>query len=78
MQAGRVTLAPENVGMPIDLGGVDILNGTLRTLGLSDAELVRIIAGTLNIGRVDSGSLVVSRPLAQNTKASRNKTRLLE
>src|SRR5262249_8362020 len=59
---GTATLRPETAGLSIDLGGSDV-DGT--ALGLTDAELDRITAGTLNIGDASSGAIVVSADISR-------------
>jgi fibronectin-binding autotransporter adhesin len=62
--AGVVTLRPLTSGKAIDLGGAD----TASALGLSDAELDQITAGTLRIGDSNSGAITVSAQVSpQNT-----------
>jgi hypothetical protein len=46
------TLQTKNTGTPINLGGADAPG----TLGLTDAELDRVKAGTLRIGRNDASA----------------------
>ena len=55
---GVVTLVPKSPGTLISLGGSDAV-GTPSTLGLTDAELDRITAGSVWIGDADSGSITV-------------------
>ncbi len=68
--SNAVVLRPHTAGTRIDLGGADVLSGTPLTLGLTDAELDRIIAGTLTIGDAASGPITISaainRPSATN------------
>lgn len=61
--SNAVTLRPYTAGRGINLGAAD--NGQL---GLTDAELDRVTAGTLNLGSTSSGTLTVS--LAQSRPAS--------
>ncbi|MDY6983629.1 MAG: hypothetical protein SV422_11120, partial [Pseudomonadota bacterium] len=56
-----VTLKPKTAGTLIDLGGAD----SATTLGLSDAELDRITAGTLVVGDNQSGNLTVSTAISR-------------
>jgi hypothetical protein len=62
------TLRPHTAGTLIDLGGADA-DGTL---GLTDAELDQVTAGTLILGSANSGDLTVSaaisRPAATNVQ----------
>ncbi|MBI1918387.1 MAG: hypothetical protein HYS12_27160, partial [Planctomycetes bacterium] len=55
----RVTLQPFSSGQLIDLGG----NDAAGTLGLSDAELDRVTAGTLQVGMSLSGDITVSNTI---------------
>ncbi|WP_367847173.1 YDG domain-containing protein [Rhodoferax sp. WC2427] len=64
---GTVTLQNRTVGTKIDLGGADVLSGSPLTLGLGSAELNRITAGTLVVGRNDAtaaGAITVSSAIA--------------
>jgi hypothetical protein len=54
--AGSATLRPRTAGTAIDLGGVDAAG----VLGLTDAELDRVTAGTLHIGSRSAGAITVS------------------
>jgi mucin-19 len=66
--SGMVTLRPKTNSTLIDLGGAD----SAGTLGLTDAELDRITAGTLAIGDSNSGAIAVSAvisPLSYKTLA---------
>ncbi|KAF0190335.1 MAG: yapH, partial [Gammaproteobacteria bacterium] len=51
-----VTLRPDDAGVAIDLGGADAAG----TLGLTDAELDRVTATTLRIGKADSVAITIS------------------
>lgn len=62
---GRVTLQPRTAGTLINLGGADVLNGSPLTLGLTDAELDQVTAGTLEIGNSTSGPLTVSTDMTR-------------
>jgi hypothetical protein len=67
--AGRVVLRPFTSGAGINLGlATDPIGGPL---GLTDAELARITAGTLQIGDGSSGPITISAPL---TLAGKNLT----
>jgi hypothetical protein len=60
---GTVTLRNRSAGTLIGLGSADVLSGSPLTLGLTDAELDRITAGTLVIGRTGanaSGTVTVA------------------
>ncbi len=54
--ANAVTIRPKTNGALIHLGGTD----SAGTLGLTDTELDRFTAGTLNIGDPNSGAVTVS------------------
>jgi hypothetical protein len=58
--ANTVVLRPRTAGTLINLGGSDVMTGSPRTLGLDDAELDRVIAGTMIIGDTASGAVTVS------------------
>ncbi len=62
-----VVLRPLTAGTPIDLGGADVLTGTPLTLGLTDMELDRVIAGTLTIGDADSGPILLTESITRST-----------
>lgn len=69
--AGSVTLRQKTNARPIDLGAAD----SSTVLGLTDAELNRITAGTLTIGDANSGAIAVSAaisPLSYKTLALGN------
>ncbi|RLS68911.1 MAG: hypothetical protein DWI00_17070, partial [Planctomycetota bacterium] len=57
--SGTTTIQTRTAGTPINLGGADVLSGTL-TLGLTDAELDQITAGTVQVGNASSGAITVS------------------
>ena len=57
--SGTTTIQTRTAGTQIDLGGADVLSGTL-TLGLPDAELDLITAGTIQVGNASSGAITVS------------------
>ena len=57
--SGTTTIQTRTAGTQIDLGGTDVLSGTL-TLGLTDAELDQITAGTIQVGNASSGAITVS------------------
>lgn len=54
--ANAITLRQNTTNKPIDLGGAD----SATQLGLTDAELDRFTAATLNIGNAGSGTITVS------------------
>lgn len=58
-----VSILPYTNGVQIDLGS--ILNPVGGPLGLSDAELDRIVTGTLIIGDVNSGAITVSTDITR-------------
>ncbi len=61
-----MTLKQRSNGTTINLGGADVA----ATLGLIDAELDRVTAGTLIIGDVNSGTLTVSADISRATATS--------
>ncbi|MBX2929635.1 MAG: HYR domain-containing protein [Saprospiraceae bacterium] len=69
---GATTIRPRTTGTRINLGGADVLSGSPLTLGLTDAELDQVSAGTLILGNANSGNLTVSaaisRPAATNVQ----------
>jgi RHS repeat-associated protein len=67
-----VTLQPLTAGTLIDLGGADVLSGSPRTLGLTDAELDRITAGTLTIGNAGSGQMNITAPISRSVATDVN------
>jgi hypothetical protein len=67
-----VILRPLTAGTRIDLGGADVLSGSPRTLGLTDAELDRITAGTLTIGNAGSGEMKITAPISRSAATDVN------
>ena len=65
--AGTVTLRQRTNGRAINLGGTDSI-GT--NLGLADAELDRVTAGTLQIGDGNAGPLTVSSAITRTAKTA--------
>jgi len=63
--ANAVLLRPRTAGTRIDLGGADVLAGSPLTLGLTDAELDSVTAGTLTIGDGASGAITVSAAVSR-------------
>ena len=63
--ANPVILRPSTAGTRIDLGGADVLTGSPLTLGLTDAELDRVTAGTLTIGDAAAGAMTVSAAVSR-------------
>ncbi len=61
--SGQTTIKTYTAGTLIDLGGNDVLSGSL-SLGLSAAELTRITAGTLVIGDATAGNMTVSQAVS--------------
>ena len=53
------TLQPNTGGQLVNLGGADAGG----TLGLTDAELDTVAAGTLRVGRANSGNMIISASL---------------
>jgi hypothetical protein len=53
---GTVTLRPATAGVAVDVGGADAAS----VLGLTDAELDLITAGTVQVGDSNSGAITVS------------------
>lgn len=62
---GFVSLSPLTPGVPINLGGADIAN---NTLGLTDAELDRILSPTplIIIGNASSGNTTISSSITRS------------
>ncbi|WP_346308796.1 YDG domain-containing protein, partial [Limnohabitans sp.] len=58
--SGMVTIQNRTTGTLVDVGGADVLSGTPLTLGVSNAEINRVSAGTLKIGSTTAGNLNVS------------------
>ena len=63
--SGAITIIPRTVGLPIRLGGSDVLSGPLTTLGLSVPEMNRMFASNLNIGDSKSGSISVASSITR-------------
>ena len=63
--ANTVTLRQKTAGTLINIGGADVTTGSPLTLGLTDAELDTITAGTLKIGDSASGAITVSEDLSR-------------
>jgi hypothetical protein len=64
--ANSLTLRPKTNDRAIDLGGAD----SATQLGLTDAELDVITAGTINIGDANSGAITVSAPITRPTASN--------
>lgn len=67
---GNMMINTRSTGTLINLGGVDVLSGSPLTLGLTDAELDRITAGSLQIGSSNSGSITVSSAITHDNSLS--------
>lgn len=73
--ANTVVLEQRTAGTLINLGATDLLTGSPLRLGLTDAELDRIAAGTLMIGTAASGPITISQaisPAAYSTLSLQN------
>jgi filamentous hemagglutinin family protein len=68
--AGNTTILTRTAGTRIDLGGNDVLAGAPLTLGLTDAELDRISAGTLLVGDNQTGPITFSNPITHANNLS--------
>ena len=69
---GPVTLRQRTNGTLINLGGSDVRSGSPLALGLDDAELDRITAGTINIGDTNSGAISISSPITRPATTNLN------
>jgi hypothetical protein len=70
---GTVTIRNRSAGTLVNLGGADVLSGSPLTLGLSSAELNRITAGQVIVGRNDasaSGNITVSSAVSPTGAAN--------
>jgi len=73
--SGTTTIQPRTSGTLINLGGADVLSGAPLTLGLTDAELDLVTAGTLGLGSTSAGTLTISAPISPaNTNSLSLKT----
>ena len=63
---GTVTFRQKTAGTAINLGGADAAG----VLGLTDAELDVVTAGTVNIGNADSGTITVSAAITHGNNLS--------
>src|SRR5262249_19409969 len=61
-----LTIKPKTAGTAINLGGADAAG----TLGLTEDELDRVSAGTLVIGKANSGNISVSSAIAMTTAST--------
>jgi trimeric autotransporter adhesin len=70
INAGANTLAlkPQTAARPVDLGGAD----SAATLGLSDAELDVMTAGTLNIGTAATGNVYLTSNISRSSATAIN------
>ena len=68
--SNTVTLRPLSSGREINLGGAD----SATELGLTDGELDRITASTLQIGDSNSGNVTVSQPITRDAATALNVT----
>src|SRR5262249_40135090 len=68
-----VTLQPKTAGTAINVGGADAAG----TLGLTDAELDRVTAGTLVVGRNDAGNAAGNITLTAAISPANTNTLLL-
>lgn len=72
---GTLTVQNKTAGTLVDLGGTDVLSTGSKTLALSDAEIARMTAGTLVVGRSDASAAgIVSVSSAITTGTSGNLT----
>ena len=62
-----VTVRQRTSSTLIDVGGADV---STTTLGLTDAELDRVTAGTINIGDTNSGAITVSAAITRSASTS--------
>jgi hypothetical protein len=67
-----VTLRQRSNGVAISLGSGSNPSG--GPLGLTDAELDRVIAGTINIGNADTGTITLSGPITRTAATNLNLT----
>ena len=65
VSASTVTLQPQTTSRAINLG-----TNTAGSLSLTDAELDRVTAGTVQIGDVNSGAITVSAAITQGNNLS--------
>jgi hypothetical protein len=71
---GTTTIQNRTVGTLINVGGADVLNTSPLTLGVTNAEMNLITAGTLKIGSTTSGAMTTSA--AVTTAAARGNIHL--
>jgi hypothetical protein len=67
--ASALTITPNTAGTSIHLGGSDVLSGSPLTLGLTDTELSRITAGSVQWGDARSGSITITEPISPENRA---------
>ncbi|TRZ67405.1 MAG: hypothetical protein D4R98_04230, partial [Comamonadaceae bacterium] len=58
--SGTVTIQNKTAGTLISVGGADVTTGSPLTLGITNAEMNLITAGTLKIGSTTSGAMTTS------------------
>ena len=58
--AGTTTIQNKTAGTLVNVGGADVLNATQLTLGITNAEMNLIKAGTLKIGSTTSGAMTTT------------------
>jgi hypothetical protein len=68
---GTVTYVPLTEGLPISLGGDDMLTGAKR-VGISNSELFRVHASAVNIGDATSGDISIDGAISPDTNRSRS------
>ena len=62
--SGTLLIMPQTTSTLINLGGADVLSGSPLTLGLTDAELDQITAGTVQIGDSSSAAITISAAIS--------------
>ena len=67
---GTVTFRQKTAGTAINLGGADAAG----VLGLTDAELDQVTAGTINIGNANSGAITISEDITRAANTNINLT----
>ncbi len=72
--AGVTTIRSRTLGTRIDLGGADVLNGSVLTLGLTDVELDQVTAGTLILGDTNSGGITLRSAITRSASTNMNLT----
>jgi hypothetical protein len=64
---GSTTIRTRTAGTQINLGGADVLSGSPLVLGLTNAEINRITAGTLVIGDATSGDMTIDAAITRGS-----------